>query len=503
MTIGTKQRNKSTDFLTVNICAAQQEAITYLRCKGIPNDEIRFFRKTFKQEKGFEPNPTASFKQEFNRFASSQRWSNQEKRKARVDLIRDEIIQHFLPDGIRISAEQDDDEGYVHLDEGQALEVFQAMCRKVGKPVPSSIHQCLRELKAAPYVNIWDFVDCYRTGTRIQTFWNWFEFKDYTMEGRKMDMQVAKNNEFLAPLLQDLVRGPGAVDPCRVRDELVATRLAEEAQRRRQKAERQNLATMSRPNLNRALSPSVFDQSLSPPRSPTPPSEPATPSMKNEYDNGNCPQIKCEPSTARSSSSSNLAVLPSTPPTNYSDADCSNSNYGSDHFDDAMLADLSESDYGFDQFDEVMLEEMKSQSMVPSPFVSRLTIPGPTTLAGPFVTPFATPRETPHATPAPIKQEIKIVYSEPAAVTPTPQSSIPLIDLTQNDDVPNNSSAARIGRSTVRVSQGKRPRSSSPRVVVSAKRTRSSAKYEYAPYTELPKTQTTIQSFFAPSQVRA
>jgi len=135
-----------------------KSAASYLRNSGMPDDKIRLFRKTFKQQADFTPNPTAAFKDEFKRFASSQQWTGHEKRRARVDAIRDEIIHHFLPDGIRISAEQDDDEGYVDLDDAQTLEIFQGMCRKARKSIYLSIDLCLLELKSCPYVNIMDFV---------------------------------------------------------------------------------------------------------------------------------------------------------------------------------------------------------------------------------------------------------------------------------------------------------------------------------------------------------
>ena len=139
-------------------CEDRRSAISYLHNSGIPDDQIRLFRKTFKSQPSFTPNPNASFKHEFNRFASSQQWTGHEKRRARVDAIRDEIIHHFLPDGIRISAEQDDDEGYVDLDDAQTLEIFQGMCRKARKSIYLSIDLCLLELKSCPYVNIMDFV---------------------------------------------------------------------------------------------------------------------------------------------------------------------------------------------------------------------------------------------------------------------------------------------------------------------------------------------------------
>lgn len=86
-------------------------AMDYLRMSGIPIDNIRLFQKTFRMQTNFIPDPHASFKQEFGRLASSQQWSDQHARKARVDAMRDEIIKHCLPDGIRIGIEQDDDEG--------------------------------------------------------------------------------------------------------------------------------------------------------------------------------------------------------------------------------------------------------------------------------------------------------------------------------------------------------------------------------------------------------
>jgi hypothetical protein len=100
------------------------------------------------------------------------------------------------------------------------------------------------------------------------------------------------------------------------------------------------------------------------------------------------------------------------------------------------------------------------------------------------------PHPTTLSTPSPIKQEIKLEAGEPAPVTPpvtpTPHTVIPLIDLTQ-DDEPFTSSAARVERPTNRVSLGKRPRASSPLVIVATKRTRSGAQYDYTPYMELPK----------------
>jgi viroplasmin and RNaseH domain-containing protein len=192
-------------------------AAGYLRESGISDEKIRLFRKTFKQQPHFTPNPTAPFKEEFKRFESSQQWTNQDARKAKVDFIRDEIITYCLPDGIRISDEQNEEEDYADLDEEQCLEVYQAMCHKAGKAVHSTIDECLIELKKSPFVNLLDFVDAWRTSSKLRTFASWPAFVAYTCEGRRIDIQVAKDNEFLAPLLQDLQMGPLAVNPIAIR----------------------------------------------------------------------------------------------------------------------------------------------------------------------------------------------------------------------------------------------------------------------------------------------
>ncbi|KAH4056270.1 hypothetical protein HBI24_037030 [Parastagonospora nodorum] len=111
------------------------------------------------------------------------------------------------------------------LDDDQTLEIDLAMYRKAGKTtrdrpdqnIYDRIDLCLITLKDNPYVNILDLVDTYRTGRPICTFDNWNEFKRYTLRVRRMDMEVANQNEFLAPLLQDFRRGPMAVDSRRIR----------------------------------------------------------------------------------------------------------------------------------------------------------------------------------------------------------------------------------------------------------------------------------------------
>jgi hypothetical protein len=86
-------------------------------------------------------------------------------------------------------------------------------------------------------------------------------------------------------------------------------------------------------------------------------------------------------------------------------------------------------------------------------------------------------------------------------VTPTPHTVIPLIDLTQ-DDEPFTSSAARVGRPTNRVSLGKRPRASSPLVVVAAKNALGCAVRLHSVHGASQKTDK-HSGFFISSQTRA
>ncbi|KAF1914979.1 hypothetical protein BDU57DRAFT_520251 [Ampelomyces quisqualis] len=289
-------------------------AMDYLRMSGIPVNNIRLFQKTFRLQNNFVPDPLASFKEEFNRLASSQNWDELYLRKARVDAIRDEIIKHCLPDGIRISIEQDDDEGYVDLDEDQCLEVYQAMCRKAGKTVRPTIDTCLLELKDAPFVNIIDFVDSFRNGEELHTFADWENFVDYTLDGHTIDMKMAKDNDFLAPLLQDLILGPFAVDPRVVRRRQLASRTALLLERKRnRKWEQESAAPKS--EHPRELSPSIFD-GAGPPRPPTPITIFSSPRPIHPSNSVTDPSIKVEPC-----SSSKPAAVSSTPPTEYPDSD--------------------------------------------------------------------------------------------------------------------------------------------------------------------------------------
>ena len=108
-------------------------AIQFMRNHGIPDSEIRLFRKTFQPTPGFTPDPTAPFNDEFRAFAATQSWSQHEMRKAKVRTIVDDLISRYLPAGI--SPDQEKEDGDVDLTDDQMLQIYQGMCQSAGKPV--------------------------------------------------------------------------------------------------------------------------------------------------------------------------------------------------------------------------------------------------------------------------------------------------------------------------------------------------------------------------------
>lgn len=263
-----KQNGSLSDICYCNF-TSRAAAVDYLRIKGLSDSKIRFFLTTFIKLPNFTPDPTASFKDEFERLASSQQMSQDVKRKAKTLSLHDQIVQYFLPDGVRYDPDADDDDDEIYLNDDEALQIYQAMCRLAHKPVHSTMNPCLIELKKRPYVNIMDFVDTYRTGQPVRTFENWHRFKKYTFDGRTIDIESARENEFLAPLLQSLRNPSQTVDPIKsrrlLRQKREARRKAKREAKQRMRANQvQCVPTKSALDLPRCLSPT-------PSRSPTPP----------------------------------------------------------------------------------------------------------------------------------------------------------------------------------------------------------------------------------------
>ncbi|OTB19277.1 hypothetical protein K445DRAFT_314163 [Daldinia sp. EC12] len=169
----------------------------------------------FDQFPNFLPNNSASFDDEFSRFASSQglQSGSQEYRRERTKAIRDELKFHYLsqtvdlediPAAIPELAKRS-------LDECEKLDIYQNMCREIGVKPQDTIVACRRELKGV-LVNIVDYIDARRIGKKVK-IWAWSDFHLFSVyslqDDKRMDIREAKaDGGFLSALLQKIT-GPG------------------------------------------------------------------------------------------------------------------------------------------------------------------------------------------------------------------------------------------------------------------------------------------------------
>ncbi|KAI2604633.1 hypothetical protein GGR54DRAFT_633597 [Hypoxylon sp. NC1633] len=165
----------------------------------------------FDQVPGFVPNNSASFDDEFFRFASSQGIvsGSQQYRRERTRAIRDELKYHYT------SQPYDESEALQSipelskefLDRQEKLKVYQNMCREIGVKPRGTIVGCRQELNDV-LVNIIDYIDARRVGKKVE-IWNWSkfdEFCEYTLQNdKRIDKEEAKaDGGFLSALLQRL-----------------------------------------------------------------------------------------------------------------------------------------------------------------------------------------------------------------------------------------------------------------------------------------------------------
>ncbi|CAA9962435.1 hypothetical protein PTMSG1_05809 [Pyrenophora teres f. maculata] len=174
----------------------------------------------FKQLQMFTPDAAAPFIPELLRYMDSLGMSSLNRGKTKVDAIHASLIQHLLPEGVPV--DQEDEEEGIILSDAQTLRLYRRICQKTKSIKGETIDDCLRELKASPYINTIDFVDSCRTGKEFTTFTNWHHFCGYTMSpGKTISLGYAKTSGILAPLLQNLQNSPNSVDPLASRQGLL------------------------------------------------------------------------------------------------------------------------------------------------------------------------------------------------------------------------------------------------------------------------------------------
>lgn len=172
----------------------------------------------FSTFQNFKPDENRSFADEFDALASSQGWNqgSNEYREQKTIALRKELDYHYIDRDTRIKREDDSDDdvgshgGTEHLTEEDRLKGYQEFCHEVGKPPGRTIEECIATLKDKPYVNIIDLIDARRMKKKFKTYVSFEAFKDYTMStpGKRVDVRYARQDPFLAPLLQDFYSGP-------------------------------------------------------------------------------------------------------------------------------------------------------------------------------------------------------------------------------------------------------------------------------------------------------
>lgn len=120
----------------------------------------------------------------------------------------DECIQ----EPIDVKPEESEDTRLMTLNaltEAEQLLGWQALCRETGRTIGSTIRECRALLKKKPYINIVDYIDAARIGTKIEEFDDFAKFSHYTRTtpGKRINLKYAKEDELLSALLQKLDRG--------------------------------------------------------------------------------------------------------------------------------------------------------------------------------------------------------------------------------------------------------------------------------------------------------
>ncbi|OTA90701.1 hypothetical protein M434DRAFT_44720, partial [Hypoxylon sp. CO27-5] len=149
----------------------------------------------FDQFPDFVPDNSASFDDEFHRFASSQGLvsGSQEYRRERTKAICDELKFYY-------SSQLDNVAGPSHtipelskgsLDERSKLDIYQNMCREIGVDPRDTITDCRRELKKV-LVNIIDYIDARRIRKKVE-IWDWSNFNEFSKYSLQDEKRIDRN----------------------------------------------------------------------------------------------------------------------------------------------------------------------------------------------------------------------------------------------------------------------------------------------------------------------
>jgi hypothetical protein len=152
--------------------------------------------------KGFRPNPTANFNVEFSRLARHQRWTRTERHLHRIEIFDADSQAHYGNDVGDFYKRQElcrlCSISPILKTIPACMEVFNSLI--VQRARADSFFQALEEI----LVNIYDVLDHQRTGAPITPHMIFKDFTDYTLDGRVISLEKAKEDTFMPGFLKVL-----------------------------------------------------------------------------------------------------------------------------------------------------------------------------------------------------------------------------------------------------------------------------------------------------------
>ncbi|KAJ4305909.1 hypothetical protein N0V90_001442 [Kalmusia sp. IMI 367209] len=112
-----------------------------------------------------------------------------EYRQKRMQALSKALMQLYFPINREANNEKDNQSGATtnstlptsggglsDLTDEQRLAGYQKLCRSTKHSSGNTVEECIRNLKSAPYVNIFDLIDARREGKHFRTFMTFEEF---------------------------------------------------------------------------------------------------------------------------------------------------------------------------------------------------------------------------------------------------------------------------------------------------------------------------------------